>query len=123
MRLHFVIAIAAVAGLTACAKAAAPAPKTDDEKALYALGYGVGRDFQGFTFTDKELELVKAGMADGARDQGKLEMEEMEKVVPKLQELYRTRTEEGVDDEDAFDYVIDWFHGPRQRPKVRYKRS
>ena len=35
----------------------------------------------------------------------------------------RTRTEEGVDDEDAFDYVIDWFHGPRQKPKVRYKRS
>ena len=24
----------------------------------------------------------------------------------------KTRTEEGVDDEDAFDYVIDWFNGP-----------
>jgi uncharacterized cysteine cluster protein YcgN (CxxCxxCC family) len=31
----------------------------------------------------------------------------------------KTRTEEGVDDEDAFDYVIDWFHGPRQKPKRR----
>ena len=28
-------------------------------------------------------------------------------------------TEEGVDDEDAFDYVIDWFHGPPKRRKLR----
>lgn len=96
MRLHFAIAIATVAGLTACAKAAAPTPKTDDEKALYALGYSAGVQFQGFTFTDKELELVKAGLADGSRDQGKLEQEEMEKVAPRLQDLYRTRSEEGL---------------------------
>ena len=25
-------------------------------------------------------------------------------------------TEEGVEDEDAFDYVIDWFHGQTKRP-------
>lgn len=93
MRLHIALALATVAGLTACAKAAAPAPKTDDEKALYSLGVGVGRDFQGFTFTEQELELVKAGLADGARDQSKLEAEEMEKAMPKLQELYRTRME------------------------------
>jgi len=31
----------------------------------------------------------------------------------------KTRTEEGVADEDAFDYVIDWFHAPRQKPKRR----
>lgn len=27
----------------------------------------------------------------------------------------RTRSEEGVDDADAFDYLIDWFHGPPAR--------
>ena len=32
----------------------------------------------------------------------------------------RTRTEEGVDDEDAFDYVMDWFHAPPQ-PKRRHR--
>ena len=32
----------------------------------------------------------------------------------------KTRTEEGVDDEDAFDYVIDWFHGPPKKRKSRY---
>ncbi len=26
----------------------------------------------------------------------------------------RTRTEDGVDDADAFDYVMDWFHAPPQ---------
>jgi len=96
MRLHIVLALAAVAGLTACAKAAAPVPKTDDEKALYSLGVAAGRDFQGFTFSDKELELVKAGLADGALDKSKLQPEEMEKVLPKLQELYKTRMEAGT---------------------------
>ena len=31
----------------------------------------------------------------------------------------RTRTEEGIDDDDAMDYVIDWFHGPPKRRKVK----
>ena len=31
----------------------------------------------------------------------------------------KTRTEEGVDDEDAIDYVIDWFHGQAKRPRKR----
>jgi uncharacterized protein len=37
----------------------------------------------------------------------------------------RTRTEEGVDDEDAMDYVIDWFHAPPKsaRQKRRLKRK
>ena len=96
MRLHIVLALAAVAGLTACAKAAAPTPKTDDEKALYSLGVAAGRDFQPFTFSEQELALVTAGLADGARDKSKLQPEEMEKVLPKLQELYKTRMEQAT---------------------------
>jgi len=96
MRLHIVLALAAVAGLTACAKAAAPTPKTDDEKALYSLGVAAGRDFQPFTFSEQELALVTAGLADGARDKSKLQPEEMEKVLPKLQELYKARMEQAT---------------------------
>jgi uncharacterized cysteine cluster protein YcgN (CxxCxxCC family) len=33
----------------------------------------------------------------------------------------KTRTEEGVADEDAIDYVIDWFHGQAKRPRVKRK--
>jgi len=93
MRLHILLAFATVAGLTACAQAAQPTPKTDQEKALYSLGVATGRDLQGFTFTDQELEMVKAGFADGTRDQAKMKMDEMQAVMPKLQELYKTRME------------------------------
>jgi FKBP-type peptidyl-prolyl cis-trans isomerase len=93
MRLHTLLALATVAGLTACAQAASPTPKTDQDKALYALGVATGRDLQGFTFTEQELEMVKAGFADGARDQAKMKMEEMQAVMPKLQDLYKTRME------------------------------
>jgi len=93
MRPHILLALATVAGLTACAQAAQPTPKTDQEKALYSLGVATGRDLQGFTLTEQELEMVKAGFADGARDQAKMKSEEMQAVMPKLQELYKTRME------------------------------
>jgi FKBP-type peptidyl-prolyl cis-trans isomerase FkpA len=93
MRLNILLAFTAVAGLTACAQAATPAPKTDDEKALYSLGVASGRDLQGFSLTPQELEMVKAGFTDGIRDAGKLKPAEMEAVLPKLQELYKTRME------------------------------
>ena len=33
----------------------------------------------------------------------------------------KTVTEEGVDDEDAIDYVIDWFHAPPKKRRMRRK--
>ena len=33
----------------------------------------------------------------------------------------KTRTEEGVADEDAIDYVIDWFHAPPRKRRTRRK--
>jgi FKBP-type peptidyl-prolyl cis-trans isomerase FkpA len=97
MRLNLLFALTAVAGLTACAQAAAPAaPKTDEEKALYSLGVATGRDLQGFSLTDQELEMVKAGFSDGIRDKGKLKTDEMNAVLPKLQELYKSRMEAGA---------------------------
>jgi uncharacterized cysteine cluster protein YcgN (CxxCxxCC family) len=33
----------------------------------------------------------------------------------------KTRTEEGVADEDAIDYVIDWFHEPPRKRRTRRK--
>lgn len=93
MRLNILLALTAVAGLTACAQAATPTPKTDEEKALYSLGIATGRDLQGFSLTEQELEMVKAGFTDGIRDAGKLKPEEMNAVLPKLQELYKSRME------------------------------
>jgi FKBP-type peptidyl-prolyl cis-trans isomerase len=93
MRLPLAVAFATVATLTACAQSAQTTPKTDDDKALYTLGVLLSRNVQTFEFTDKEIALVKAGLDDGARDRPKLKQEEMEKLVPKLQELQTKRVE------------------------------
>lgn len=91
MRVRTLVVVAVVASLAGCAKAAQPTPKTDDEKALYALGVILSRNIQTFNFTEKELDMVKAGVSDGARDQSKLDMDAIEAVVPKLQELQTQR--------------------------------
>jgi FKBP-type peptidyl-prolyl cis-trans isomerase FkpA len=91
MRFHTALAIATVAALTGCAQAAQPVPKTDDEKALYSAGVLLARNIQVFDLTDQELEMVKAGLADGAHDKSKLEQDEMAKLMPKLQELQTKR--------------------------------
>ncbi len=92
MRAKTIVLIAAVAGLAGCAQAAQPTPKTDDEKALYALGVILSRNIQSFNFSDKELEMVKAGVSDGARDKSKLGDSDLDAVIPRLQELQTQRT-------------------------------
>jgi FKBP-type peptidyl-prolyl cis-trans isomerase len=83
--------IAACVVLAGCADAAQQKPETDDEKALYALGVLLSKNIQTFNFTDKELDMVKAGLADGAKDTPQLEPEAIEELVPKLQELQTQR--------------------------------
>ncbi|MEY4762016.1 MAG: hypothetical protein RLZZ200_1872 [Pseudomonadota bacterium] len=75
--------------LASCAQAAQPTPKTEEEKTLYSLGVMLSRSIQSFNFSAQELEMVKAGLADGAQD--KAGTEELEKYVPKLQELQKSR--------------------------------
>jgi len=101
MRIHTVVLISAFVGLAGCAKAAAPVPKTDEEKAMYALGVILARNIQPFEFTEQELELVKAGVADGARDKSTLDQAAIEALVPKLQELQTTRMAEAGKREKA----------------------
>jgi FKBP-type peptidyl-prolyl cis-trans isomerase FkpA len=92
MRLQIAVIIAAVAALSGCAKAAAPVvPKTDDEKALYALGVIMSRNVTTFDFTDQELALVSAGLADGARSKSTMDDTAIQALIPKLQELQTKR--------------------------------
>lgn len=67
----------------------APEPKTDEEKTFYALGLAMSRNLAQFRLTDSELELVKAGLTDGALDRPK--KVELEVFGPKIQELAKTR--------------------------------
>jgi FKBP-type peptidyl-prolyl cis-trans isomerase len=92
MRVQIAFLIAAVAVLSGCAKAAQPAaPKTDDEKALYALGVIMSRNVTTFEFTDQELAMVSKGLADGARSKSSLDDTAIQALIPKLQELQTKR--------------------------------
>ena len=89
MRRTALLLVASCFVLSSCAQAAQQAPKTEDDKALYNLGVMLSGSIKSFNFTDKELEMVKAGLAAGAQD--KASTDELEKYVPKLQELQKAR--------------------------------
>jgi FKBP-type peptidyl-prolyl cis-trans isomerase len=77
------------------------APKTDDEKALYALGVIMSKNVTTFEFTDQELALVSAGLADGARNKATMDDTAIQALVPKLQELQTKRIADATKREKA----------------------
>jgi FKBP-type peptidyl-prolyl cis-trans isomerase FkpA len=84
------VAALLVAGVSSgCAKSAAPAPKSEDEKTLYALGLIISRNVAGFNLSARDLELVKAGLTDGVLK--KKPAVELEAYGPKVDELVRSR--------------------------------
>jgi len=66
----------AAAPTAAAAPAPAPAPApnpaaagmTDDQKAIYALGFALWRNLQSFDLTPEEVEMVKRGLTDAAKN-------------------------------------------------------
>ena len=97
MRFRIVLALAAATALTACNQAAStPEPKTDEEKAMYGLGVLLSQNIRSFDFTDEELAMVKAGFVAGAKDTATMKMEEIQAMIPKLQEMEGKRAEAAV---------------------------
>jgi FKBP-type peptidyl-prolyl cis-trans isomerase FkpA len=68
---------------------ATPAPTTEDDKTLYAIGTILSRSLEGFHLTSKELELVKAGLTDGVA--GTKAKVESEQYGPKVEALLMSR--------------------------------
>ena len=62
--MHWLAALVLV--LLAIAPVAAQEPKTDDEKALYAIGLSLSDRLVPFGLSAAEMEFVKAGLTDGA---------------------------------------------------------
>lgn len=96
MRLSFPVAVTAATLLTACSQTSQNAtPKTDDEKALYSMGVIVSErfGFQTYGLTDQEFAMLKAGIDDGTHGKPKIEPEEIEKLMPKIQEFATKRLE------------------------------
>jgi len=71
---------------------AAPTPaqelKTDQDKALYAIGLSLSERLGPFALTPAEVELVKAGLADGVLGKPKLEARQ---YMSQIQQLRATR--------------------------------
>jgi FKBP-type peptidyl-prolyl cis-trans isomerase FkpA len=83
-------AIAAVAVAFALQGAAwAQAPKTDDEKTLYALGYSIGESLKTFNLSKTELEQVRRAINEGAA--GTKSKVEMEQYGPRIRTLASSR--------------------------------
>ena len=82
-----IIVAAALLALSVPAFAAAPEPKTEDDKTMYALGALVSRNFKDFKLTADQVKQVQKGMTDSLT--GKKLAVDMEKQTPKVQEFLK----------------------------------
>jgi FKBP-type peptidyl-prolyl cis-trans isomerase len=82
------IAVALLGALAGCARFGG-APKTDEDKTLYALGMIIGRNLNDFSLTSRELGVVEAGMNDMVLK--KKPAVEFETWAPKVDVLHQTR--------------------------------
>jgi FKBP-type peptidyl-prolyl cis-trans isomerase FkpA len=74
----------------ASARAAGPEPKSDDEKTIYAIGLALSQNLAPFSLSEKELELVKAGLTDGVL--GKERKVDLQTFGPKINQLAQARS-------------------------------
>lgn len=77
-----------ITGLLIAQSVSAAAPKTEEEKTLYAIGVAVSQQIASFDLTPAELEFVKNGVVDGA--QGKAAVD-VQTYLPRIRELQQTR--------------------------------
>ncbi len=81
------IAAAAAAVLATACSGQAPAkgaPKTDDEKTIYAVGVAIQKSLEPFSLSPVEVELVVAGLRDAAAGKPEVKLEEKQAAIQKL---------------------------------------
>jgi FKBP-type peptidyl-prolyl cis-trans isomerase len=76
------------------ATAAGVAPKTEDDKTLFAIGQILSGSVKNFALSTHEMQLVEAGFAEGMRG-GKPSVD-ADAYRPKIQALLNARTEQQV---------------------------
>ena len=94
-------ALLALVALQACGVE----PKTEDDKTFYAIGIAVSQSLEPFALTEKELEMVKAGISDGV--QKKAPKVDMQAYLPKAQQMAQARASKVAEGEKKAgeDYV------------------
>ena len=89
------LASLAAVSCTGGSVAAGPEPKTDDQKALYAVGLMVSQNLKQFNFTEAELAFVTAGIADGVLKRP--EKVKVDDFRAKISELVQSRAAAGAE--------------------------
>lgn len=84
-----ILAVTLTTLLIACSAFAGEAPKTEEQKTLYALGLLVSRSLATFSLTPSEVEIVKQGLTDAAS--GMSPQVDLGVYSGKVQELARAR--------------------------------
>src|SRR5215813_12930460 len=96
MRIVAAALLVAIA-LAPAARAADVKLDTEDQKTLYALGLALSRNLSNFALTPTELQTVEQGMNDGLFSKEK--KVDVEKYLPKIQELQQARAKAAADTE------------------------
>ncbi len=86
---HYALLITAFLPFFSLPAFAADAPKTEEQKTLYAIGLSVGRTLAPFSLTSAELEIVKQGLTDSIA--GNKPAVELSAYNNKIQEMARAR--------------------------------
>lgn len=90
MRKTFLATLTLLLAVVVTVAGAAPVKlDTDEQKTLYALGLALSQNLRLFSLTEAELELVKAGLADGVT--GKTAKVDLQVFGPKIQQLHQAR--------------------------------
>ncbi len=79
--------------------ACSPEPKTEDEKAFYALGASINKQLSVFDMSPEELKYVQQGMSDAAA--GKKLAAEPDANMQKLSELAKARMAKATEKQKA----------------------
>ena len=97
MKKVLVLALAASVAASACSKksqATAVDLQTEDQKTLYALGLVMSENLNTFGLNEAEVEIVKAGFADGALKRTR--QVDLAVYGPKLRDLAQARSTAGA---------------------------
>jgi FKBP-type peptidyl-prolyl cis-trans isomerase FkpA len=96
MRKHIIFLLIIAMAITGCSSSE---PKTEDQKALYALGVLVSKQMDVFKLNPQELEFVKQGLTDSTN--GKKIIVEPEAYQQKISELAQARMKVAAEQEKS----------------------
>ena len=93
------LCLALLTGCAASANEQPPVLDTDDQKALYAVGFALSQNLTTLDLTPEELALVQRGLSDGIL--GADEPFDIQEFLPKLEQIFDGRVRAKIERERA----------------------